>query len=211
MSGIVDVIIDDREPAKFYELFKDAGAKSVRVERLPVGDFIVNQRWVIERKTIADLCISLVDGRLFKQAVNMLKSAGHPVIILEGNSRDFARCNVSREAVQGALITLSVFFNIPVLRALDSEELVRLIEYTVIQEGRFQKSAIHRYGYRPKRRKARQIFLLQGLPGIGRGRAEKLLEVFGSVEEVITADEEELAEVDGIGKTTAKRIRNILS
>ena len=210
MGGIVDVVIDDREPEQFVELFRDAGAASVRVERLSVGDFIVNQRWVFERKTIADLCASLVDGRLFKQAVGMLRSAGHPVVILEGRSKDADGVNVSREAIQGALITLSVFFNIPVLRAMDSEELVRLIEYTVVQEGRFQKSAIHRHGYRPKRKKTRQIFLLQGLPGIGRDKAVKLLEKFGSVEEVITADEDELAEVDGIGKITARKIRTVL-
>ena len=141
----------------------------------------------------------------------MLKSAGHPVIILEGRSKDVEGIHVSRESIQGALITLSVFFNIPVLRALNAEELVHLVEYTVIQEGRFQKNAVHRHGYRPKRRKNRQLFILQGLPGIGRDKAVRLLEKFGSVEEVVTADEDELAEVDGIGKTTAKRIRTILS
>jgi len=211
MSGIVDVVIDDREPDIFARLFKEAGAESVRVERLGVGDFVVNRHWVFERKTIADLCVSLVDGRLFKQAVRMLKAPGHPVIILEGSSKDADKTHVPRESVQGALITLSVFFNIPVLRALDAEELVRLIAYTVTQEGRFQKNAILRHGYRPKRRKARQLFLLQGLPGIGRDRAVKLLETFGSIEDVVNADEDELADVDGIGKMTAKKIREILS
>jgi len=119
--------------------------------------------------------------------------------------------HVSREAIQGALITLSVFFNIPVLRAMDAEELVRLVEYIVIQEGRVQKNAVHRHGYRPKRRKSRQLFILQGLPGIGRDIAVRLLEKFGSVEKVVTADEDELAEVEGIGKIKAKRIRAILS
>ena len=211
MSGIVDVVIDDREPAGFVQLFMDSGAKSVKVERLSVGDFVVNQHWVFERKTISDLCASLIDGRLFSQAAKMSKLAGHPVIILEGSSKDADKSHVSRESVQGALITLSVFFSIPVLRALDSEEIVRLIDYTVAQAGRFQKSSVLRHGYRPKRRKARQLYVLQGLPGIGRGRAEKLLETFGSIEEVVTADEDELADIDGIGKTTAKRIRDILS
>jgi len=87
---------------------------------------------------------------------------------------------------------------------------VHLIEYTVVQEGRFQKSVIHRYGYRPKRKKSRQLYLLQGLPGIGRDKAVRLLEKFGSGEAVFTADEEELSEVDGIGITTAKKIRAIL-
>jgi ERCC4-type nuclease len=49
------------------------------------------------------------------------------------------------------------------------------------------------------------------LPGIGRDIAVRLLEKFGSVEKVVTADEDELAEVEGIGKIKAKRIRAILS
>ncbi|MDA3924633.1 MAG: helix-hairpin-helix domain-containing protein [Kiritimatiellae bacterium] len=211
MAGIVDVVIDDREPKEFVQLFEDAGAQSVQVKRLDVGDFVVNQRWIFERKTFQDFCVSLVDGRLFRQALRMLKASGHPVIILEESSRDCGKSNVSRESIQGALITLSVFFNIPVLRALNSEELVRLVEYTVAQEDRFRKNAVHRHGYRPKRRRIRQLYILEGLPGVGRERAVKLLETFGSIEEVVTADEEELAEVDGIGKATAKKIREILS
>ncbi len=210
MSKIVDVVIDDREPAIFAELFSRAGAGAVRVERLKIGDFVVNGRWIFERKTIADFGVSLVDGRLFRQALRMLRAPGRPVLILEGDARECAQSKVSREALQGAVITLSVFLHIPVLRALDAGELVRLVEYTVAQEGRFQENAVQRHGYRPKRLRARQIFVLQGLPGIGRERAVKLLERFGSIEEVVNAAEDELAEVDGIGKLTARRIREVL-
>jgi DNA excision repair protein ERCC-4 len=211
MAGIVNVFIDDREPGQFVKLFRDAGASSVNVERLKVGDFLVNQRWVFERKTINDLCVSLVDGRLFRQACNMLKFSAIPIFILQGGLKDALKSSVSRESLQGALITLSVFFNIPVLRALDSVEVVKLINYTVVQECRFNKGLVHRFGYRPKRLKSQQLFLLQGLPGIGRQKAEKLLEVFGCVQAVMSADEDALTEVEGIGKITAKRIRAILS
>jgi DNA excision repair protein ERCC-4 len=211
MTRLIEVVIDDREPNEFAGLFKDAGAESVRVERLKVGDFVVNNRWVFERKTMQDLCQSLVDGRLFQQAVNMMKAAASPVLILQGGVHDTVKTAVKREAIQGALITISVFFNIPVLRALDATEVVRLIDYTVAQEGRFNKGPAHRFGYRPKRRKARQLYILQGLPGIGRFKAERLLERFGSIQNVMTADKDELAEVEGIGKGSSKRIREILS
>ena len=211
MSGITDVAIDDREPEAFVELFKSAGAEAVRVERLKVGDFIVNQSWLFERKTMVDFCASLVDGRLFRQAIRMLGWDGHVVMILEGGSKECAKSRVSREAIQGALITLSVFFGIPVLRAMDAEETVRLMGYTVRQSERFSRSAILRHGYRPKRRRTRQLFILQGLPGIGRERAEKLLAAFGSVEAVMMAEAEELAEVEGIGEKTAQRVREVIA
>lgn len=209
-GGGMKVVIDDREPAEFAELFRAAGAKSVSVAHLSMGDFIVNGRWLFERKTMGDFCASLVDGRLFKQALRMLQWEGPVVLLLEGGSRECTQSHVSREAIQGALITLSVFLKIPVLRALDSEEAVRLIGYVVEQEMRFSKGSVVRHGYRPKKRRARQLYILQGLPGIGRERAENLLEAFGSIEAVVMAEAEELAEVEGIGKVIAGRIREIV-
>ena len=51
------------------------------------------------------------------------------------------------------------------------------------------------------------MFVLQGLPGIGPGRAKLLLEHFGSVQNVTRASASELAALDGIGDTTAAKIR----
>lgn len=205
----MDIIIDHREPPQFRELFSDYGR--VRVETLPVGDFRVNDQWIFERKTISDLCISIVDGRLFTQAKALLKTEGHPVVIFEGHSRARSDQGVSREAVQGAIITLSVFFGLPVLRALNPEETVRLVKYTVNQGAYLPGEGIFRGGYRPKGLKARRLYALQGLPGVGKKRAKILLDHFGSIEQVILADEEELAEVDGIGRLTAMAIRELVS
>jgi ERCC4-type nuclease len=210
VSEIVDVVVDDREPVRYAELFRAAGAAHVTVERLKVGDFVVNRRWVFERKTIGDLCVSLVDGRLFRQAIRMLQAPGWPVIVLEGGSKDAETCHVSCEAIQGALVMLSVFLGIPVLRSLDADETVRLVDYTVGQEWRRSGGAAQRHGYRPKRKKSRQLYVLQGLPGVGRERAEKLLETFGSVEGVMRAGEDELAAVAGVGKVTTRKIREIV-
>ncbi len=141
---------------------------SVSVETLRVGDFLINKQWVFERKTLADLCVSLVDGRLFKQAVGLLQSEYHPVYILEGSSKDLKAAGVRREAVQGALITLSVFFGLPVLRSMSPDETVRLMRYTAEQGVRFSEGGVQRSGYRPKGKKARQLYVLQSLPSIGK-------------------------------------------
>jgi len=52
--------------------------------------------------------------------------------------------------------------------------------------------------------------VLQGLPGVGRERAEKLLETFGTVGGVMSAGEDELAAVEGVGRVTARKIREIV-
>lgn len=202
------VIIDHREPELFRQLF---GAQdSVSTEQLGCGDFLINDQWLFERKTVRDLCISLVDGRLFKQALQLLQGDDHPVVILEGRSRDIKACGVRREAMQGALITLTVFFGLPVLRSLEPEETVQLMRYTAEQGVRFAEGGIQRFGYRPKGKKARQLYVLQGLPGIGKKRASALLEHFGGIEAVMSAHENELIEVEGIGAPIAEKIRNLV-
>lgn len=202
------IVVDHREPKTFRILFEvDA---SVSVEQLSCGDFLVNDQWLFERKTVHDLCVSLVDGRLFKQALQLIQSEYHPVLILEGRSRDIKDLGIRREAVQGALITLSVFFGLPILRSLDPEETVRLIGNTVEQGMRFAAGGVQRAGYRPKGRKARQLYVLQSLPGIGRKRAETLLKHFGGIEAVMSANENELIEVEGIGAPIAEKIRNLV-
>ena len=209
-SELKEVFVDDREPEHFLELFRAAGAVKVSRVRLKVGDFEVNRRWVFERKTITDLCMSLIDGRLFSQTLRMLQTDKHQVMILQGSTSDAASVNVSREALSGALITINVFFNIPIMRAINEAEVVKLIKYTVIQGRRYSKEGVHRHGYRPKKIERQKLFLLQGLPGIGYKRAVALLEHFGSVGNIMRADEDSLAAVKGIGKETAHRICQIL-
>jgi len=156
------------------------------------------------------LCVSLVDGRLFKQALALMKADAHPVYILEGRSADVERSGVGRESIQGALVTLGVFFGLPILRSLDPEETVRVMRYTVGQGDRFAQGGVQRFGYRPKGKQARRLYVLQGLPGIGKKRAAALMDHFGSVEAVICADEDELAEVDGIGIPIAQAMRSLV-
>jgi ERCC4-type nuclease len=56
-----------------------------------------------------------------------------------------------------------------------------------------------------------QLYVLQGLPGIGPERAERLLTQFGGVEAVMVASRRELQSVPGIGEKTAEAIRWLLA
>lgn len=186
-----------------------AETDEVSTAQLACGDFLIDGHWLFERKTIPDLCVSVVDGRLFRQALALTKAKTHPVVILEGSLSEVSRSNVGRESIQGALVTLGVFFGLPVLRSFTPEETVRLMRYTV-EQGYRCASGVQRYGYRPRGRRARQLYVLQGLPGIGKKRAAALMDHFGSVEAVICADEDELAEVEGIAALTARAIRRLV-
>ena len=207
----VRVIADDREKAGgVIEALRKLDGVEVQVRRLAVGDFEVEGRFAVERKTLADFVHSVFDARLFRQTTALAKTGRGAVLILEGGAKEFSGLAMSRQSLQGALITVSVFFGIPVLRARDPAETAALIAYLARQSRRVARGGFSRTGYRPKGKHARQLFVLQGLPGVGPERAAQLLDRFGSVEAVAQATLDQLATVEGIGGITAARIRWIL-
>jgi ERCC4-type nuclease len=207
-TPLVRIIADDRENAGgvIAELRRIEGVE-VEVRRLRTGDFVVAGRFVVERKTLRDLAASVIDRRLFKQAARLAVAAERGVIILEGGGRELAESGMSRESLQGALITVSVFYGLALLRARDATETARLLTYLAGQAAKCATGAWTRAGYRPKGKRARQLFILQGLPGVGPGRAARLLERFGTVKGVAVASAEEWGEIEGIGEATAEKIR----
>ena len=89
---------------------------------------------------------------------------------------------VSREALQGALVTLMLIFDAPVFRSSDPRESARLILYIGSQLVRLRDTEYVPYRQaKAKRKKTRQLRILQSLLGIGPDRAMQLLERFGTV------------------------------
>ena len=203
------IIVDDRERADGRVLAALGARDNVTVEiaRLEVGDYRVERRVVVERKTAADFAASLIDGRLFQQAAALALAPERAVLTLEGREQEWCATGVRREALQGALITIGVFFGVAVLHSDAPEETARLLVYLGRQAQRAAQGGLPRPGYRPKGKRARQLFLLQGLPGVGPERAARLLERFGSVQAVVAASADDLATVDGIGEKTAAKMR----
>jgi DNA excision repair protein ERCC-4 len=204
----IQVVADDREDrCGVARLLACMEGVEVVVKRLSMGDYCADDTVLFERKTLADFALSIVDGRLFRQTIRLANSAYRCVLILEGTAADHADTGVRREAMQGALITISLILGIPVLRSRDPQETAGLIVYAARQVRIAARGGVQRSGYRPKGKRKRQSYILQGLPGIGPERAARLLDRFGSVEGAICASSEELQSVEGIGRRTAEKIR----
>src|SRR3990172_6520448 len=71
----------------------------------------------------------VIAARLFKQAAALAQGRHRGLLILEGRAADQGDGGVSREALQGALVTVSVFYGLAVLRARDAAETARLLVY----------------------------------------------------------------------------------
>ena len=209
----VQIVVDDRErPGVVPELEKLKGVV-VKIERLTVGDYCVDGAVLIERKTAADFAQSLIDGRLFCQAGRMSTSHLRPAYIVEGTSAEWSGLGVSREeSLQGALVSLMLIFDVPVFRSSDQAETARLILYIGTQLVRLRDPGYAPYRQaKAKRKKTRQLRVLQSLPGIGPDRAKRLLEHFKTVRACFSATTTELMEVEDIGPKTAAAVDQIIN
>jgi ERCC4-type nuclease len=206
----VHIVADDREAASpVIANLRGMEGVEVEVQRLKLGDYAISD-WLFERKALPDFAESIKDGRLFSQANRLLGSGASVAFILEGKAGALAASRMRREALQGALISLSLVLQIPILRARDAVETAHLLSYAGRQFQRRRADWIGRRTRRPKRRRKLQLYFLEGLPGIGPQKAERLLAQFGGLEPVILASEEELQRVPGIGGKIAHQIRWLL-
>ena len=206
----IQIVADDREArSELFRMLEELDGAAVRVARLPLGDYVVANRLLVERKTLVDLTVSIKDGRLFRQAYRLASSSLHPVVLLEGTAGDLAGSSMRREAIQGALIHLTIGLGIPLLRSKTASESARLMCYAGRQIQRRRSGALPRLSgrKRPTGKRKTQLHILQGLPGIGPARASRMLDAFGSVERIFTASADELERVPGVGPRTARAVR----
>jgi ERCC4-type nuclease len=204
------IIVDHREHADLLiETLSSQYCFNVEVTTLKLGDYFIKPDITVERKTTKDFIVSIIDGRLFRQAFRLVKCTKRPVIIIEGKS--FHDENISIESVKGALITLAQTFHIPVLRTVNEHDTAWYLNQMFEQRDRVGRNKGSLYGYKGKKVETQKIHLLRTLPCIGSETAKKLLEHFDSITEIVNASEKELQNVSGIGKISAKKIKSVVS
>ena len=205
------IAIDDRERSSgVIEALSIHPDVELTVRRLQLGDYQVAGSLIVERKTLSDFAVSVVDGRLFTQASRLTRTnRARPCFILEGAKEDHPNLVISRSAMQGAIIALTLVFGLPLLRSTCPRETADLILYAADQLQRRNSTAPKRQGYHPKGLARQQSFLLQAIPEIGPAKAKLLLDAFGSPFGVASARVEDLRAVDGIGESASKKIYQV--
>ena len=85
------IIADDREcKSEVIQSLLQIEDVDVSIQRLSMGDYQIDNRLIVERKTLKDFAISIIDGRLFKQMIRLANSKSEGVLILEGTAGDIA-------------------------------------------------------------------------------------------------------------------------
>jgi DNA excision repair protein ERCC-4 len=204
------LVVDHSERhAALVDAVRRSGWFDVQMDRLAAGDYLVNGEAVVERKTIRDFTASLLDGRLFPQVARLAHSPYRSLLLIEGPT-PASLPDVHHHSVEGALVSIAAMWRIPVLHSSDPEQSARMLRFLAEQVRGPRERVLRRFERKPKRLASRQLFLLQGLPGVGPALAYRLLAHFGSIERIATADVATLAEVHGIGARKAAHIRELV-
>jgi len=209
----VEIVADQRELDS--TIARDLSTRDgieTRLETLAVGDYVLSDRVVVERKTVSDFLDTLTGGdrSMFEQVGDAARNYARPVVVIEGGDL-YGERNVYANAINGALSSLAVDFGASVLRTGDQDETADLLETIASREQDDGDREVSVHGEKQAKTVAeQQEYVVASVAEVGPVTARSLLEEFGSVEAVMTTSEDELREVDGIGEVTAERIRSVV-
>ncbi|NQU85667.1 MAG: hypothetical protein HQ541_07900 [Mariniphaga sp.] len=180
----------------------------ISIDKLPAGDYLINESILVERKTKDDFVLSLINNRLFNQCSKLKRSLKNLLFIIEGNPYKTSH-NISYQSVKGALLSISLAWQIPIVFSKDKDDTSEIL----ISAGKQMlqdKIPVLRKSYKPKKPRNQQLYFLQGLPSIGPLLAIRFIEYFRSIDKIINASYEELMLIEGIGKVKARKIKEFI-
>jgi ERCC4-type nuclease len=102
------LMVDHSErSAPLLGLVRASGLFIVEMSRLPTGDYLIDERILVERKTRADFLASLIDGRLFPQVARLAHSRYRSLLLIEGPLRPGVP-DVHPHSIEGAFVGVRV-------------------------------------------------------------------------------------------------------
>ena len=209
----VEIVVDQRElDSPIAKGLSTRDGVHTRLETLAVGDYVLSDQVAVERKSVADFVDTLTGGdrSLFDQVGDLARAYARPVVVLEGEDL-YGERDVHPNAVRGALSSLAVDFDASVLRTTDADDTANLLEVLATREQAEGDRTVSVHGDKSGRTRAeQQEYVVSAIADVGPVTARSLLDHFGTIEAVMTAREDDLRAVDGVGEVTAERIREVV-
>ncbi len=219
MSSEPLIIIDTRETtSRIPKLLKKEGAR-LRPQELEVGDYVLSNRLIVERKSYSDFISSIVDGRLFQPSspgqhsqLARLAQQKLPLLLIQLESEVLGR-QIHINSVMGAISSIILDFRIPIIFTRSDSETATLLFQLAKREQIDSTVEISLPSVTKKEQNIRevQLFMLAAIPGINIAKATELLTKFKTIQAIASADLEELTTVPQIGRKLATRIQTVLT
>ena len=205
----VKIFADHRENGPLVKLLSDRNV-NLEIKTLEVADYVCSSRVGIEVKTCNDFVSSITDQRILNQARELKNHYEKPLIIIQGNSEDYALRNIHPNAIRGMIAAITIDYGIPLISTKNEEETAELL-ITIAkreQDGGHKETQSH--SRKPLTTKELQEYVVSALPGVETKIAKALLKEFKTVKNVINASEEMLKKTEFIGDKKASEIRKVL-
>jgi Fanconi anemia group M protein len=213
-DDVAEIVIDQREMDS--SIPRDLSTRDdveTRLETLEVGDYVLSDRVAVERKSVSDFLDTLTgsDRSLFEQLRDLSGHYARPVLIIEGTDSLVGTRDIHPNAVRGALASLAVDFGVSVLRTESEADTRDLLAVIAGREQTKNDREVSVHGEKAKKTLTeQQEYVVGAIADIGPVTARSLLAHFGTVEDALSATEEDLLAVDGVGSVTAERIREVV-
>jgi len=219
----MDLIVDSREPIKVRRILKTLGVKFI-VRKLDAGDYETDH-CIFERKTVEDFFQSIQGNRiregaqLFDQLDRLVDYAERahkiPFVCITGSFVELEKralrygYKINYEAVYGAIASILVRYGVNVLHLAGDAQMFKVIMKIEEKIAEGKLGVPHRAVFRRIHRD-RRIAHIANCLRVSPKVAERLFKRFGGLYGVLTASDQELLGINGIGPVTLARIKALL-
>ncbi len=204
---VVAIVADHRENSNRVVKELISNGISVRTAQLESADYIVSGTVGVELKTVNDFVASIIDGRLLDQMKGLKRNFEKSVLIVEGEEDIYSVRKVHANAIRGMISAISLDFGVPIIHTKNAKDTAGLL--AVMAQREQKKDRSESYQRKPQTIREQQEQIIASFPNVGVGTAKKILEHFSSIANICSASLKEIQKVEGVGKKTAEKIREV--
>jgi Fanconi anemia group M protein len=138
----------------------------------------------------------MINKRLINQ-LNDLKEEKQKLLIIEGiEERDIYNSGINENAVRGLILSILLNYQIPIIYTKDTEDTANFLKVLWKKQEKEKELGIN------EKKKSKDVneqmqYIIEGFPGIGPKTAKKLLNHYGTIRNIINAEEGEIKKVIG--------------
>lgn len=188
------IVVDSNEAAINTDIFDELSKHTVvKKEPLPAGDYLIGEL-LIERKTSMDLVNSVRGNRLWNEVfkLKLAERYGYkPILLLEGSpTLPVKRRGWGEEQVIGILYTATIANNIQLIYSPTKKWTVKTLLHLNRKHGdKTDSRKLQSAGIKKPTDICSVIrAMIESVPGVGPNKAHQLLEYFGSLYNLVTAE-----------------------
>ena len=214
------VQISDKEQSRIpqaQQYFQELGLET-EITNLQYGDYLFDNKVIIEYKTMSDFIASIQDNRVFNEAINQAENYDWHYVLIHGNEHDRAKClsmtkhyvPVSIFQFHGAIASINRYSTvIECYTPFINEAFYKM--YIQAKKDLSNKPIVKKFQRKDKN--AAFNWLCYCTYGINAKKAAAIVETLdlNTLEDLLYLDHTKLTSIDGIGPKLADKIINTIS